>query len=349
MPFAVVDQLKRTGMIISHWQPWFSKQFGGVLPSSYFCFDLEFTGFNRQKDLIVEWGHCLVRDRQVQDRNNVILNWYAVPEIVPAWWVTERLAHIQRTMALEGRAWHVTPAVMKADGIHPHKALAFMWDLFQEVMGQGMMLASHCGWNCDVDMLTNHFARDLQRAFVIDPNRMFDTGAIEKASQLPPEQGLPRDGETLKKYFRRILATRAKGVYANLDTHCVQKYKFDTRFGIDAKAMHSASEDAYVVHLLMEEFRMLGERAVVARAAPPQARVAPPQARVAPPQVRPATVSAATSAQRRAGYEADCAAMQKELEARGAAVIPENPMTRFETDSPLNERPPTRVRGQRNR
>ena len=61
-------------MITSHWPATFRQLFGGSLPDTYICCDTETSGFNRTKDVIVQWGHCLVENRKVVERLSVMVN-----------------------------------------------------------------------------------------------------------------------------------------------------------------------------------------------------------------------------------------------------------------------------------
>jgi len=265
-------------MIITRWQPWFTKQYGGAFPVDRFHYDVESSGFSRKDDVIVEWGHCMVRDGKVVDRNNIVINWYKCPEAIPPSRLTNQLERIRREMRNQGRSWRLTEEVLRDEGVHPDKAIPWIYELLTEVQQQGMMLVSHNGWNFDNPMLVEHFRQDLNKEFAFNPNQIFDTGCIEKASQLMsehPERALPKEGETLLDYFKRISGWRASGVYSNLDTHCLKKYKLVEKYGLDPTKMHTAGEDAYALHCLMEEFKVLCEACKTPPAAAPVAAAAP--------------------------------------------------------------------------
>lgn len=250
------------GMIISRWQPWFTQQYGGTFPVNRFHYDVESSGFSRKDDVIVEWGHCMVRDGKVVDRNNVVINWFLCPDSIPADRLRYQLERVAREMRQAARSWRLTEKILREEGVHPDKAIPWIYDLLTSVQDQGMMLVSHNGWNFDNPMLLEHFKQDMNKDFVFNPNQLFDTGCIEKATQLMevnPERALPQQGESLLAYFKRISGWRATGVYHNLDSHCVKKYRLVEKYGIDPYALHTAGEDAYVLHLLMEEFKLLTE------------------------------------------------------------------------------------------
>ena len=62
-------------MIVNHWPATFRKLYGGGWPRDYFVIDVETTGLDLQNDLIVEFGHCLVRNGTVVDRLTTIVDW----------------------------------------------------------------------------------------------------------------------------------------------------------------------------------------------------------------------------------------------------------------------------------
>lgn len=254
-----VKNLERTVMIIKHWQPWFTQQYGGSLPRSYLCYDIETSGFSREHDVILEFGHCLVHDGKLVDRNSVVLNWF-LHDTVPHSYLREQLANVARNMQIECKSWRLTERVLEEEGIHPITALPYIFDLLSICQNQGLLMVTSNGWNFDNPMLVSHFEQDLEKSFTFNSNQIFDVGCIVKASQLVEEnQGaLPKLGESLLAYFKRISGWRAQGVYSNL-AFCVKKYGLDQKYNVDLTKLHTASEDAYVLHLLMEEFRTLLE------------------------------------------------------------------------------------------
>lgn len=277
------DDVLGTVWLMMNWKHMFEQATGSAFPDSYFCFDVETSGFSREKDLILEWGHCLVDDRKVSDRNSILLNWYE-SDVVPADWLTQRLATLSRDMALDGRSWNITAERIRDEGVPPKEGLRFIHELLSTIHNQGLFMVSHNGWNFDVPMIQNHLSMDLGIDFEFDPARLIDTGSLEKASQLIPNhpEAMPQANETLEVYCKRISAWRAKGVFYNLDRHCLQKYKLATKHNIDESMMHSAGQDAWVLHLLMEEFRDLYNTNLL-----PDPKVVAPSRPVAPVAASP--------------------------------------------------------------
>ena len=261
------------------------------LPTDYAAYDLETTGFDRKKDLIVEWGSVLVRDHQPVNRLSMYVNWFATPETVPPDWLVQQLASVKRAMEVTGRSYHVTPQLLKEQGLHPHKALQFMHDWLTEIQSQNLLMVTLNGWNFDNEMLVNHFQQDLDVDFKFRSDLVFDIGCIEKASQMFAEhdnEALPRSGEDLGTYFQRIASTRRRGIKYNLG-HCVDKYQIK----LAQEDLHGAGVDSYALCLLLEQFRQLAERPV-----PRPARAALPEV-VDPKTQAKREENAATDKQRR--------------------------------------------------
>ena len=247
-------------MIIKHWSKGFRAQYGNEFPTDYTSFDTETSGFNRSKDLIVEWGHCMVRDCKVTDRINIAVNWFG-SGLVPDEWVEQRLLQVARKIKVNtGRTTHITAEYLRKKGVPVNEALPWIHEILSTLLDQGEMLVSHNGWNYDVSMLENHFRDFLEDEFVFPDNQMFDTGAIEKASQVEDDINFrPQPGETMKAYFKRVAYRPAKGIKWNLDM-CVEKYRLVERYGVDPNATHQAGHDAWLLHFLMEEFRGAAEK-----------------------------------------------------------------------------------------
>jgi hypothetical protein len=223
------------------------------LPDSYVCYDTETDGCDSYAKL-VEWGHVVVKDRKVVSQTSVVLNWYSVPGIDHRQF-TNRLLNIQESMRDKGKTWRLTPDYVQANGVNPHAALKSAHNFLVSAIEKRVPLVTHNGWAFDLRVLSRQFADFLDVPdFTVPPDAMLDTGVIEKASQLSGgDVSLPRLGERFDDYARRIVSTRAKGVYWSLDRHCIEKYALASQ--VDQTKMHSADNDAYVVHLLVEKWR----------------------------------------------------------------------------------------------
>jgi DNA polymerase III epsilon subunit-like protein len=247
-------------MIINHWRPEFTKLYGHYFPESYLCWDTEYTGGNREKDLIMEIGHCMVEDRQVVDRLNIVLDWSQHPE-VPEDWLRRRLNHQRLQM---GDRWRVTWEVMKEEGIHPVKALQFYYKLFRTWSKRQLPFVAHNGYQADERMFSGNVEGFLVKRWQFGDNELIDSGAIHKASLLldsvDPKhidlkpRVLPKAGDTMRTYFKRVCHTPAKGVYWKM-LDCLQYYNLDEAHHLDLDQLHNAEYDSYCCHLLMEEYR----------------------------------------------------------------------------------------------
>jgi DNA polymerase III epsilon subunit-like protein len=233
------------------------KLLGGKWPRDYVCFDLETSGFAKKSDVIVEWGHCIVRDCKVVKKLGMVINWYGSGLLEYGdGGLTRRLQRVREGMAADGRTFRITPAVMRKEGVSPEVALPWMFEFLSMLQSQEEMLVVHNGWKFDIEMIENHFLNCMGERFEFDPNRVIDTGAIEKASQIFDDyRAVPQPGETLKDYFLRIANWRLPGVKWNLDTWCMEKYDLAGKYGADPEKAHTAEHDAWLLHLLMEEFR----------------------------------------------------------------------------------------------
>lgn len=250
-------------MISTHWPDWFKDLYGSAWPTTYLALDLETTGFNTRKDVIVEIGHVLVEGGVVTNRMSLLLDWSDHP-VVPASYVRGRLLDVARAMATDGRNWSLTWERLAADGVRPEKALSFYRDLLADWSARGGLFALHNGF-FDESMLAHNlagFGIDAE-GFEFPDNQYFDTSSLERVSQCPGDQAtLPRAGDTLKSYFKRMKYYKGGSLHSSLDKHCVGKYGLALRPGFEASGLHTADFDAYLVHLLMEEFGREGAREV---------------------------------------------------------------------------------------
>ena len=240
-------------MIINYWPSWFRELYGGSWPASYCCIDVETTGYSFDRDVITEWGHCLVEDGKVVDQISLVFDWTNNALGVADHWLRNRLAALQMGMSMNGRSCHMSYERMRAEGMAPDKAMRFIRDFHATLTRKGTIFVAHNG-GFDEKMLTaNLRAFQIAPAFTFGDNGMLDTDGIEKASQiLTNERAHPRRNDTLRSYFHRVRYTRAEGVKSNMDEHCYGKYL--KALGIKQEDMHGAKTDSYCCHLLMQTF-----------------------------------------------------------------------------------------------
>lgn len=247
-------------MIINAWDSSFTSKYGHQFPTSYLCFDTEFTGRSERDDLIVEIGHVLVEDGKVVDKLNLVLNWYEL-DVVPSAWLDYKLNQMRYIV---GPGWRLLPEVVKAEGINPLQALRFYYKLFQTWAQRNMPFVAQNGINADEPMLRGNLNRFLNRPFEIPANSYFDTGAIFKANQVWQSHDnelanyrsvmLPSRTDTLKSYFQRICGVRIRGLQWSLKL-ILEHYDLIQKHKLDATKLHNAGFDAMCLHLIMEEYR----------------------------------------------------------------------------------------------
>lgn len=249
-------------MIVNHWAPVFTQLYGHTFPESYCAVDTEYTGGSEDKDIIFEIGHTLVEDRKITDQLGIVIDWTDHP-IVPWWWVEKALRRLELKM---GRPHRVTKEVMQREGLKPEKAFSFYHEFFTSLKRRGIPFAAHHGYYADERLINGNFRGFIHKTFRFGENGLFDTGAIEKATQCyeseDPElsknraRWLPRPDDTMESYFRRVVSAPVKGVYWRLEL-CLQKYGLDTRYALDLNGLHTVEADTMAVHLLMEQFRSM--------------------------------------------------------------------------------------------
>ena len=246
-------------MIINEWESAFTANYGHTFPDTYLCLDTEYTGGDERTDFVMEIGHVMVRDRQVVDRLNIVLDWSVHPGVD-----RELLRHKMKNIhSIMGDDWRITWDVMREEGIAPNKAIRFYHRFFKKWNEQNLPYVAHNGRVAEERMLRGLFNRYLDRSFVIGDNQLWDTGAIFKASRLFESMDplhtnhrwkcFPQATDTMQDYFDRVLNARLKGLYWKLKL-CLEHYGLTDSLTDDHR-YHQAVHDAYCSHLLMEAFR----------------------------------------------------------------------------------------------
>lgn len=237
-------------------------QYGLDIPHDYFCFDLETTGFSfsftadrfepeSADDVIVEIGHCAVDGGVARDYWSTILDWSQVPDYVELDWVRAKIEHVTQQMADDNKVFHVSFDRMRQEGEHPLDTLAHYVDLIESALNAGKMVAGMNIIQFDQRVFYNATAEWLGEGFQIPLDQIIDVGVIEKARQL---EIMPRSGERLSDYFRRVAGIRKAGVRWGTD-HCCEVYRLNEKYGLRDEDKHSAGYDAMLCHLLLEEMR----------------------------------------------------------------------------------------------
>lgn len=236
----------------------------GGLPDHYTVFDTETTGFRFSSDLIVEVGWCVVRDRKVESYGGCVIDWTTSPIVTPAW-LQDKLARTKEAVEFKkgkptGKNYRFTYDVLSEEGAEPREALETFRSMLAERVERNELLIGHNAWHFDANMVNGNFQRFTDTGKIDwKVNSIFDTGLVEKASQLGPGMR-PWPDDNLTTYFKRISNRRAAVKWA-LDTHCVPKYGLVEKHDLQMDEAHTAGFDCYVNHLLLEHWREAMEAA----------------------------------------------------------------------------------------
>lgn len=233
----------------------FQKQFGEALPRTYCAWDTETTGFDKSEDLIIDIGHCLVRDSVVVHRMSAVLDWTQLPEYISEDWLDKKLANVRKHLSEDGRVWPYDVAYLKENGKNPLEVLQLYYDLFNDLQTNKGFFIGQNVYNFDAKMLAHHFKEWLGKDFNFDPNIMFDVGLVEKASFTGQ---LPFADEPVMQFFNRVAGYRVRGLRWNIQT-CLERYDLIKEHDLDIKELHGAAADSYACHLLYEKLREYSE------------------------------------------------------------------------------------------
>jgi DNA polymerase III epsilon subunit-like protein len=210
------------------------------VPDSYLVFDLETNGFVPQEDLYaVQYGYCLVQDRDVVQTGAIILN------------IPQNAKLEQGAVDVHGISRHR----MDTEGVCPKMATELMHSLLQRVKDANASIVAH-NIKYDVNGIERMFERyGLEPMNIPAYSRVFDTGVVYKASKLMKtdrwcNDAKRRPGEAMWNYIARVGGIRAKGVKWNVDT-AIEELKIP----LEKRAAHDAGEDCYYTHRILETLR----------------------------------------------------------------------------------------------
>lgn len=247
-------------MSLQHWFRSWSSRPG--FPDNYFVFDFETTGVEHGVDLIVQVGYCHVRDRCVVANEGFMLDWTSDGR-VPADWLAARIATTKRhvevdrsTGAPSGKHYPFSVDRLREEGLPPGEVLETFLRLLESSRRCGEVFVGHNAWSYDAPMWSWHSSKFLGHDFVFRPDDIFDTGMMEKASQLGL---LPAQGESMRDFAVRVYHARPFKRWS-LDRHAIPKYGLDVKYGLDPERAHHADFDCLATHCLFQEFRMMSEQ-----------------------------------------------------------------------------------------
>lgn len=236
-------------------------------PKNYVVFDLETTGINPTKDLIVQLGWCIVKDGKEDDRGGAILKWPLFTKHVPnPARFKLKLEEVKNKVEWRdgkptGKKYHFDFERVMDEGVDPMFVLEAANDILHGAREKKMFFIAHNGYHFDVPFLEGHFDFFLGKdnkfgnmprpTFHFGDNELFDTGMVEKGSQC---QMIPWLTDTVRSWSLRTQRERIKNVKWALDTSCVPRYDLDKRYNLNIKEAHDAGFDCYVCHLLFQEY-----------------------------------------------------------------------------------------------
>ena len=164
-------------MIVNFWPTWFRQLYGGDWPQDYCCIDVETSGYSFDKDVITQWGHCLVQDGRVVDRLSLIIDWTEHP-VVPDHWLRSRLLSVEQSMELVGKRCHINYQRMQDEGMKPDKALSFIRDFTDTLKRKGTLFVAHGGIFDEKMLSANMTGFKIAPGFTFGDNGLMDTEGI---------------------------------------------------------------------------------------------------------------------------------------------------------------------------
>ena len=234
-------------------------------PASYTTIDIETSGLDWDRNFICSIGHTKVRGGEAVENKEHYLNWTTHPE-VDQFQFRKQLSDTEHYMVGQGKPFHHNYDVLAQYGEDPVQVLKDYLDMIEDCERRQEVMVLHNGWGFDIPYLSASFEKWLSVYYDFPANGVYDTGCVEKASQLEARyEPLPKEGENLRDFSLRIRDIRAKGVRWALDGHCENKYGLFGRCGIKMEEAHRSAVDSYITHILFEEHRRLAGIAASSR------------------------------------------------------------------------------------
>jgi len=226
-------------------------------PETYVTFDLETSGIDREEDLIVQFGYCVVVDKELVSRDSFLFDWTRRLSAPDVEWFKAKIERVRSDFASRGQHYGMSLDRLCGEGIHPDEALSACSAFFDDWHSQRGYFIGHNVLSFDGPILSSNFKRFASRSFWLTKDmNVIDTGMLAKASQL---KLLPGPEERVFDFAHRVARTNGHDRFWSLDRACVPGLGLDKKHGLHAERMHDAEYDAYVTHLLFEEFRSLAE------------------------------------------------------------------------------------------
>lgn len=226
------------------------------IPDDYLSFDCETTGLRRYEDVILDFGYTLVREQKPVARGNMVLNWFARPDLVDPHWLRQSMAEVAYSYSHRGLDYQFSKRYLQKHGVDPIEALEMIWELLDINRKAGAVFSGHNANYFDCELVSYSFSQFLDRVWQWEGNEVFDSGCLEKALRAL-EMGIvfsPREAESLRDYFMRVRNRPIKGVKWNIE-ECAKRYDLHTKHGFELQELHMGNLDSFVSHLLIELYR----------------------------------------------------------------------------------------------
>lgn len=234
-----------------HLRKHFQETYGGF-PDDYLVVDTETTGFKKGDDLIWNFGACLVSGRKEIKRVNIVLNWVDHP-LVDRRWLERQIQKTREQMRAGGRECHLSIETLK-EGVKPEDGMEKFGDLLSASRTAKVPIIGHGIVKFDAPRISQQLEEWIGLVWKFRRKETIDTAAIEKACESGME---PKAGESYFDFSKRVLNKPMSGIKWSLDEHCLKKYKLRERYGIKTDDLHRADSDAYLCHLVFEEYRQI--------------------------------------------------------------------------------------------
>lgn len=224
---------------------WFLSQSARKLRGTVLCFDIETTGFLKDRDLVWEVGYALVKGGRVVDHGHHVVNWFGWPGLFD---VDARIEKVCSHMREAGKPFNLSAGRLRAEGLPPPVVFTHYYELFHEVEFHGGAIAAHRGLVFDVPFMQQTFGRVLEKTWT-PGDCVLDTQALERAKhfQIPPLRG-----ESVNDYSARLCRVRKPGGALE---DCAKRYGWEDKHGYDPRKAHSAGQDAIALAWLIDEHR----------------------------------------------------------------------------------------------
>ena len=234
---------------------------GGGLPNKYVAFDTEFTSMG-VNGLLLELGYAVVEQGEVIESGNSVVNWYGFPGISAA----TLESNLQRLASIVPN-WQIDRMYLQQHGEAPAQVAETMQSRFEELLADGYMFVAQNGLAADEPTVSRFFKRANGGSFCIPENLYFDVGGFYKAlrlwhtsdKELSHYRGfsIPYHSESLKTYFRRLIAFRHKKLRWSL-SRIAKNCDLVSSGAIDTSKTHSAGYDAECLSVIVEHWRKNG-------------------------------------------------------------------------------------------